>query len=100
MQGIKKEWSKIVESLRFSFPLNENSTQTRKEFICKGHGRHGKSRSSRRERRDDFSFYFRDLYGEHLLLSERSLGGCIGFGGSSQAGELSRHCCIGTGRLL
>ena len=29
MQGIKKEWSNIVGSLRFSFPLNENSTQTR-----------------------------------------------------------------------
>ena len=64
------------------------------------HGRHGKSRSSRRERRDEFSFYFRDLYGEHLLLSERSLRGCIGFGGSAQAGEFPRRCCIGTGKFV
>ena len=32
-------------------------------------------------------FYFSDLYCEHLLLSEIRLGGCIGFGGSAQAGE-------------
>ena len=44
--------------------------------------------------------HFSDLYCDHLMLSERSLGGCIGFGGSAQAGEKSKHCCcVGTGRL-
>ena len=39
-------------------------------------------------------FYFSDPCCEHLLLSERSLGGCIGFGGSAQAGESSKHCFV------
>jgi len=43
---------------------------------------------------------FNDLYFSCLSWSERSLGGCIGLGGSSQAGEFSGQCCIGTGRLL
>ena len=44
--------------------------------------------------------HFSDLYRDHLLLSERSLGGRIGFGGSAQAGKKSKHCCyVGIGRL-
>ena len=39
-------------------------------------------------------FHFSYLYCDHLLLSERSLGGCIGFGGSAQAGESSKHCFV------
>ena len=35
------------------------------------------------------------------MLSERSLGGCIGFGGSAQAGEKPKHCgCAGTDKVL
>jgi len=37
---------------------------------------------------------FSYLYFLCLLLSERSLGGCIGFGGSAQAGESSKHCFV------
>ena len=45
--------------------------------------------------------HFSDLYCFHLLLSERSSGGCIGFGGSAQAGEKSKHCCCaGTDKVL
>ena len=35
------------------------------------------------------------------MLSERSLGGRIGFGGSAQAGEKLKHCCCaGTDKVL
>ncbi len=45
-------------------------------------------------------FHFSDLYCDHLMLSERSLRGCIGFGGSAQAGEKPKHCgCIGIDNL-
>ena len=45
--------------------------------------------------------HFIDLYCDHLMLSERSLGGRIGFGGSAQAGENSKHCCCaGTDKVL
>ena len=37
---------------------------------------------------------FRYLYFLYLPLSERSLGGFIDFGGSAQAGEISRHCFV------
>ena len=42
-------------------------------------------------------FHFSDLYCDHLVLSERNLGGCIGFGDSAhQAGEKPKHCgCAG-----
>ena len=47
----------------------------------------------------NLSLVFSYLYFLCLLLSERSLGDCIGFGGSAQAGESSKHCllCFGTG---
>jgi hypothetical protein len=45
--------------------------------------------------------HFRDLYCDRLVLSERSLGGCIGFGGSAQAGEKPKHCgCIGIDKRI
>ena len=53
-----------------------------------------RSRSSRRECGDEFIVSLQlALHCEHLVLSERSLGGCIGFGGSAQAGEKPKHCC-------
>ncbi len=46
-------------------------------------------------------FHFSDLYCDHLMLSEMSLRGCIGFGGSAQAGEKPKHCgCIGIGKFV
>ena len=46
-------------------------------------------------------FHFSDLYCDHLMLSERSLGGCIGFGDSAQAGEKPKHCCCdGAGKFV
>ena len=45
--------------------------------------------------------HFRDHYCDHLMLSERSSGGCIGFEGSAQAGEKSKHCCCaGAGKSI
>ena len=40
--------------------------------------------------------HFSDLYCDHLLLSKRSLGGCIGSGGRI----LEALFCIRTGRFL
>ena len=60
-----------------------------------GHGRHGKiQKFMEGVQRRIYCFTLSDLYSEHLLLSERSLGGCIGFGGSAQAGESSKHCFV------
>ena len=48
-----------------------------------------------------YCFTLVDLYCDYLMLSERSLGGCIGFGGSAQAGEKSKHCCCaGAGKSI
>jgi len=46
-------------------------------------------------------FHFSDLYCDHLMLSERNLGGCIGFGDSAQAGEKPKHCgCAGIDKSI
>ena len=46
-------------------------------------------------------FHFSDLYCDHLVLSERSLGGYIGFGDSAQAGKKPKHCgCVGIGGFV
>ena len=59
-----------------------------------GLGRHGKIQKSMEGVETNLLFHFSALYCDHLLLSKRSLGGCIGFGGSAQAGEFWKHCFV------
>ena len=53
-----------------------------------------RSRSLWRERRDEFIVLLQLSLFRNFMQSDRSLGCFIGFGGSAQAGEYSKHCFV------